>query len=265
MRWIKFLDHWGLNEADVNVWFVPGSFAISDKVMRERIVQANKDHGPFDLIIVDTSAAFFLGDDDNVNPQMLAHTKMLRGLIDLVGGNPCVIVTSHPVKNWTRENMVPRGGGAFLNEMDGNLTCMKIEGTMIAELHWCGKFRGPEFNAVPFRLEVGTCSKLKDSKGRDVWTVIAHQISREERDKVEKKVTEDTDRLLEAIGEMPDGSLADWAELCGFYMKNGEPYKMMVSRLVQSLERGKLIKKYGTKWVLTKAGKQKIEDNKLPF
>jgi RecA-family ATPase len=75
MRWIKFLDEQKLDEKDVNVVFVPGSFALSDKVMRDRIVQANKDHGPFDLIIVDTSAAFFEGDDENTNPQMLAHAK----------------------------------------------------------------------------------------------------------------------------------------------------------------------------------------------
>ena len=99
MRWIKFLDDKKLDDKDVNVFFAPGSFVLSDKVIRDRIVKANKAHGPFDLIIVDTSAAFFEGDDENANPLMLAHAKMLRGLIDLIGGNPTVIVTSHPVKN----------------------------------------------------------------------------------------------------------------------------------------------------------------------
>ena len=269
MRWIKFLDHWGLKEADVNVWFIPGSFAISDKEMRGRIVEANKKHGPFDLIIVDTSAAFFLGDDENVNPQMLAHAKMLRGLIDLVGDNPCVIVTSHPVKNWTRENMIPRGGGAFLNEMDGNLTCMKVEGTMITELHWGGKFRGPEFNAIPFRLEVGTCGKLKDAKGRDVWTVIAHQVSVQERDAAEDAAEKNKAKLLAAMQKMPGASYTDLAKKCDFYMKNGEPYKSLVQRLIIALKNEKMIKNQGGKWVLTKSGKEKAgeseEQNEIPF
>ena len=269
MRWIKFLDHWGLKEADVNVWFIPGSFVISDKEMRARIVEANKTHGPFDLIAVDTSAAFFEGDDENVNPQMLAHAKMLRGLIDLVGDNPCVIVTSHPVKNWSRENMIPRGGGAFLNEMDGNLTCMKVEGTMITELHWGGKFRGPEFNAIPFRLEVGTCGKLKDAKGRDVWTVIAHQVSVQERDAAEDAAEKNKAKLLAAMEKMPGASYTDLAKKCDFYMKNGEPYKSLVQRLITALKNEKMIKNQGGKWVLTKAGKEKAgeseEQNEIPF
>ena len=269
MRWIKFLDFWKLDENDVNVWFIPGSFAISDKEMRGRIVEANKKHGPFDLIIVDTSAAFFEGDDENVNPQMLAHAKMLRGLIDLIGGNPAVIVTSHPVKNWTRENMIPRGGVAFLNETDGNLTCMKIDGTMMTELHWCGKFRGPDFSAIPFRLEVGTCGRLKDSKGRDLWTVLAHQVTVQERDAAEDAAEKNKVKLLAAMEKMPGASYTDLAKKCDFYMKNGEPYKSLVQRLITALKNEKLIKNQGGRWVLTKAGKEKAseteEENEIPF
>ena len=137
---------------------------------------AKKQWPSFSTIIVDTSAAFFEGDDENVNTQMMAHAKRLRGLINLIAGEPTVIVTSHPIKNFNRENMLPRGGGAFMNEMDGNLTCMKVDGTMITELHWCGKFRGIGFGAVPFRLEVGKTDKLRDSKGRQFWTVTARPI-----------------------------------------------------------------------------------------
>lgn len=230
MRWIKFLDDKILGDNDVNVFFVPGSFALSDKVMRDRIIKANEAHGPFDLIIVDTSAAFFEGDDENANPLMLAHAEMLRGLIDLIGGNPTVIVTSHPVKNWTRENMVPRGGGAFLNEMDGNLTCMKVDGTMITELHWCGKFRGPDFSSIPFRPEAGTCGRLKDSKGRDLGTVIAYPITLKERDTAEKAAEDNKSTLLAAIAEVPGASYGELAKECDFYMKNGEPYKSLVQR-----------------------------------
>jgi hypothetical protein len=265
MRWIKFLDHWGLDEKNVDVWFVPGSFAISDDVMRGRIIEANMRHGPFDLIIVDTSAAFFLGEDENVNTQMLTHAKMLRGLIDLIGGNPVVLVTSHPVKNWSPDNMVPRGGGAFLNEMDGNFTCMKIAGTMFPELHWCGKIRGPDFAPIPFRLEVGTCPRLKDSKGRDLWTVIAHQVTTQERDAAADAAEKNKTTLLAAIAKMPGASYADLARECEWFMKTGEPYKSMVQRYIKALLNEKLIRSQGGKLVLTKAGKQEAKQEEIPF
>ena len=40
-------------------------------------------------------------------------------------GEPCVIVACHPVKNASDDNLIPRGGGAFLNEVDGNLTATR--------------------------------------------------------------------------------------------------------------------------------------------
>jgi hypothetical protein len=269
MRWIKQLDHAGLDPASVNVHFIPGSFALSDTVMRDRIMAANEERGPFDLIIVDTSAAFFEGDDENVNTQMLSHAKRLRGLINLIAGNPTIIVTSHPVKNFTRENMIPRGGGAFLNEMDGNLTCMKLDGTMISELHWCGKFRGIDFNAIPFRLEVGQTERLKDSKGRLLWTVIARPITDNERDAAENTAETNQNKLLAAMVKMPGASLADLAQECGWQTKDGKPYKSLVQRLVTALKAAKLVKKQSGRWVLTKAGMAQNEEYKdqseIPF
>ena len=169
-------------------------------------MQASETNGPFALIIVDTSAAFFEGDDENVNTQMMAHAKRLRGLINLIAGEPTVIVTSHPVKSFSRENMIPRGGGAFLNEMDGNLTCMKVDGTMVTELHWQGKFRGIDFSAIPFRLEVGKTDTLKDSKGRQFWTVMARTITAKERDAAEDTGQKNKAQLLAAMMKMPGAS-----------------------------------------------------------
>jgi hypothetical protein len=259
MRWIKQLDDAKIDPATVDVHFIPGSFAISSEVMRERILQANQEKGPFDLLVFDTSAAFFAGDDDNVNMQMLAHAKAFRGLVPLIG-NPVVIIPSHPVKNYSRENMVPRGGGAFLNEMDGNLTSMKIAGTMITELHWCGKIRGVDFNAIPFRLEVGQTPKLRDSKGRGIWTVTARPVSEQEKDAAENTAEANQSRLLVAMGNKPGASLSELAKECGWFTANGEPYKSLVQRLVNALKIDKLVKKEGGQWILTKAGKEKARE-----
>jgi hypothetical protein len=234
-------------------------FLISDKVMREQILQANKEKGPFDLLVFDTSAAFFAGDDDNVNMQMLAHAKTFRSYVPLIG-SPTVIVPSHPVKNCSRENMVPRGGGAFLNEMDGNLTCMKVVGIMITELHWCGKIRGVDFNAIPFRLEVGKTEKLKDSKGRPIWTVIARAITDKERDAAENTAETNQNKLLAAMVRLPLASLSELAKECDWFTANGEPYKSLVQRLVNALKVDKLVKKEAGQWVLTKAGIAKARE-----
>jgi hypothetical protein len=166
MRWIKLCEQMRIDSNAVDVFFVSGSLALANTDLRQRIMEASKAHGPFSLVIVDTSAAYFDGKDENDNVEMMRHAKMLRGLADVIDGGPTILVTCHPVKNYSRENLLPRGGGAFLNEIDGNLVCQKTDGTMAVEIHWQGKFRGPDFAPIPFKLEVGTCERLKDSKGR---------------------------------------------------------------------------------------------------
>jgi AAA domain len=269
MRWIKLLDDMNVDASDVDVFFIPGSFAISDKALRDQIMKATEENGPFALIIVDTSAAFFEGDDENVNTQMMAHATRLRGLVGLIAGEPTVIVTSHPVKNFSRENMIPRGGGAFLNEMDGNLTCMKMDGMMVTEIHWCGKFRGIDFNAIPFRLEVGKTDKLKDSKGRHLWTVVAKPITAKERDAAEDNAQKNKNQLLAAMVKMPGASIAVLAQELKWLTKDGKPYKSLVQRLLNALRDEKLIKKETGRWVLTKIGKAeaKASDDEIdiPF
>src|SRR5262249_19301658 len=40
-------------------------------------------------------------------------------------GGPTTIINCHPTKNATDDNLLPRGAGAFLAEVDGNLTRRK--------------------------------------------------------------------------------------------------------------------------------------------
>ena len=120
MRWIALAQHMGFDLDTVGVHFIPGMFKISE--MQERIRAEIEQIGPVSLIIVDTAAAYFEGDDENSNTQFGDYARRtLRPLITMPG-EPCVIVACHPVKNATDDNLIPRGGGAFLNEVDGNLT-----------------------------------------------------------------------------------------------------------------------------------------------
>ena len=101
-------------------------------------------------VFVDTSAAFYGGDDENDNVAMRRHASALRELTTLPG-RPTVFVLCHPTKNAQRDSLLPRGGGAFLAEVDANLTLWKDEAGIIT-LHWSGKIRGPSFEPVRFEL-----------------------------------------------------------------------------------------------------------------
>jgi hypothetical protein len=205
---------------------------------------------------VDTSAAYFDGKDENDNVEMMRHAKMLRGLAELIDGGPTILVTCHPVKNYSRENLLPRGGGAFLNEIDGNLVCQKTDGTMAVEIHWQGKFRGPDFAPIPFKLEVGTCERLKDSKGRPIWTVTAAPMSATELDAAEDRGRQNQEILVFAMQKVPRGSIAELAKQAGWYLKNGNPNRSLVQRVLRQLKESKLAKPVAGRWELTKAGKE---------
>ena len=102
---------------------------------------------------------------------------MLRTLTTLPGG-PCVLVLCHPVKHVTEPSqLLPRGGGAFLAEIDGNITLWKHDGVLL-DLHHTDKLRGPGFEPINFRLETVNTTRLADKKGRIIPTVRAVWISR---------------------------------------------------------------------------------------
>ena len=235
--------------------FIPGVFSIRE--MKYVIAAEAKRLGGVDLVIVDTSAAYFLGEDENANPQMGAHARMLRTLTTIPGG-PCVLVLCHPIKHVSDPTqLVPRGGGAFLAEMDGNLTIWRRNDDLV-ELHHCGKFRGPGFEPMTFRLEKITTTKLTDKKGRLLPTVRAVLISESEEEKQVEHMRGDEDALLAALLKDPDHSVADLARACGWTSPNGEPHKSKVHRILERLSKvkPKLAVKLRDQWALTEAGKK---------
>jgi hypothetical protein len=168
MRWLAMAHHAGFDPADVDVHFIAGTFSIPAAVARigldvERL-------GGADMIVVDTSAAYFQGEDENGNTALGKHARDLRQLCTLPG-KPAVFVACHPTKNADPANLQPRGGGAFIAEIDGNLTLTKDTG--LAKLHWQVKHRGADFAPLFFALESVTAPILLDSKGRPVPTIMA--------------------------------------------------------------------------------------------
>ena len=184
---------------------------------------------------------------------MGAHARLLRTLTTLPGG-PCVLVLCHPVKHVTDPSqLLPRGGGAFLAEVDGNLTLWKHDSVLL-DLHHTDKLRGPGFDPISLRLETVTTMRLMDKKGRLIPTVRAVWISDAETERATEDARSDEDALLKAM-LIPGQSIADLATACGWHTSSGEPHKSKTYRVLKRLEADKLaILKRGA-WILTESGK----------
>jgi hypothetical protein len=253
MRWIALLEEMKVEPASSGVCWRAGAFNLSDRELRQRIDSEAATHGPFALAVLDTNAAFFSGQDENSNAQLGAHARMLRTLVDLPGG-PSVIVTCHPTKSPNTDNLLPRGGGAFIAEVDGNLVCVRQPDSKIVELHWHGKFRGPDFAPIPFVLTTMKPPALVDSKGRAISTVIARPISQLEVAEADAAARHRENCLLAALQQNAGASLADLGRAVGWFYANGEPNKSLVARTLKALEAAHLVKRNGRSWEPTKAG-----------
>ena len=230
---------------------IPGTFGIDAMRAECEAKAATLPEGRIDLIIVDTSAAYFLGDDENNNPQMGAHARKLRTLTTLPGG-PCVLVLCHPVKNANEQSqLLPRGGGAFIAEMDGNLTLWRTDD--VTELWHTGKLRGPGFEPITFRLERVLCAALVDTKGRMSPTVRAVAITDTDKDDLARTTRTAEDAILVAILEQ-SRPIAALATACGWTSSSG-PQKSKAHRIVKGLERAGLVRKgRGDTYELTDRG-----------
>lgn len=166
----------------------------------------------------------------------------------------------HPTKHVTHSSqLLPRGGGRFLTEIDGNLTNWKRDDGLV-ELHHTTKFRGPGFEPILFKLEKITTTKLHDTKGRLLPTVRAVPIGEVEEKSREDETRSDEDRLLIALLHNSNRSWADLARALKWTLANGEPYRSRVQRTMERLEKAKLIRSNRGKVTLTKLGEQAAKD-----
>jgi hypothetical protein len=257
MRWKALAQHMGFDIDTVEVFFIEGAFKISQMaaVLKR---EADALGGEFGLVIIDTGPVFYEGDDENNRTQQGKHAEMLRQLINIIPGKPAVIANCHPVKNATADNLLPAGGGSFLNQVDGNLTAAKTDSA--TELHWQGKFRGVEFAPMHFALKTVTHEELKDSKGRLIPTVICEWISEGAKEEIRAQKNEDQDRILALIDCDPKASLATLATKMGWKLHNGEPNKMKASRCIKDLQTHKLVNETRAgNFVLTDKGQKEMK------
>ena len=205
--------------------------------------------GDLALVLVDTSVSFFDGADENDNVSALTHALALRALTRLPG-SPAVIANCHPTGSAAKENCVPRGGSAFLNEIDTNL-CVWADGET-SELHWVRKKRGPDFDPLWFEY-VGV---TLEAYGNKVPTVVARPITEERDQKIKGRKREEENRVLYEMHRNATWSFSEMALACGFKTTTGAAHKSKVARVLDRLKEVKLVAHDRRKgWHLTSAGK----------
>ena len=256
-RHIAGIERSGFSYGEIDIHFYEGVFDIVGNI--ERIRADAQDVGGVDLVIVDTLAAYFQGDDENSNVELGGFARQLRDNLCTLHGGPCVLVCAHPTKSASgKSSLLPRGGGGFLNELDGNLTVWSGDGET-TELHWTGKIRGPQFDPVTFRMETVTTDRVKDARGRLMPTILAEPMTEDEIKGVAKAVRSDEDSILEMMLHWSKESYSDWCTRLGWVSDKG-PNKARVSRTMERLQGDGFAEKKRGQWRLTKAGKREAEN-----
>lgn len=231
---------------------VPFAAAI-ESLLPKIQVEATK-FGELSFVLVDTSVSYFSGADENDNVAAYQHAAALRALT-LLPGKPAVVANCHPSNSADRDRCVPRGGGAFLNEIDTNLIVFADGRT--AELHWSTKKRGPDFDPMFFEYK----ARYVEQHGTQVPTIVASHIDEYRQKEIRLKQREHGNRLLRAMLDEPDGTIRDWAGRCGFVTgQQNHPHTSHVARLLGYLKELQLVannRRDG--WHLTKSGKEEAK------
>jgi hypothetical protein len=257
MRWIAMSQQLDFDRNAIDVTFIDRRFKFSEcmEELRENIAAA----GGFDLIIVDSSFAFFEGNDENSNAQQGEHASRLRKLTEMAG-RPAVVVLCHPPKNAPDDNLQPRGGGAYVAEIDGNLT-MTLSG-MVASLHWQAKIRGPDFTPINFQLHAVTHEELKTTKGKLISTVFAKPLSDGAQEEMQEAEQSEEDLLMRELdGEERGITQAELTRRLRWTTKAGKPNRQKINRVVKRLgPKGmKFIEEHRGRLTLTSKGKKEID------
>lgn len=256
MRWLGLTHSMGLDPDKLRVHFIDGAFKLSE--IGERIYAETVSCGfEWTMIAVDTSAAFSESDDENDNIQAGRHARMMRSLCTFPG-NPTVLVGCHPTKRAGDDDLIPRGGGAFLAEVDGNVALRRQDNLIVASA--LGKFRGPEFAPLSFELETVTHPRLIDSRGRPIKTVIAKHVTMDGAERLEAQAEVDADRVLRAIDRHPRARLTDLAKDLGWFLRDGSPHHMKVKRAAVILAKAKLVEERRDRWALTAKGQKELNE-----
>ena len=262
LRMLATMDSLGISLNDIRgkVFVLPQSTGLM--YLLEQIQKDVESMGELTFVLVDTSVSFFTGDNENDNQQAYNHARALREL-SMLPGKPAVVVNCHPSssagKDQSRESCVPRGGSAFLNEIDTNLTVW-AEGEN-AEFHWMRKKRGPDFSPILFEYKAISVRQ----HDQDVPTVVAVHIDEDREKQMRQKRKEAESRLMYEMIRNPTGTIRDWAHGAGFVIRSGanegKAHTSFTARTLERLKEYKLAERTRRDgWILTPKGKEEAKD-----
>jgi hypothetical protein len=259
-RWIGLSEDMGFDADKIDVHFIPNVFSIKDFLPQIR--KHAESVGDLKLVNLDTAAAYFMGNEENSNTELGNYARELREGLTGLPGNPCVLINCHPTKSSTSESLEPRGGGAFVCEMDGNLTCSITDS--LVSLHWWKKIRGPGFEPMQLELKTIYTDRVVDADGNQMPTVVARPLSESEQRERAEQANDDIKTLLRVMRDNSNASLAALAEAAGWRYTTGDPDKSKVRRLMKHLEKLKYARKELNVWVLSANGEnaaRKLSNN----
>ena len=153
---------------------------------------------------------------------------------------------------------MPRGGGAFLAEIDANLTLWADGDRETTSLHWQGKIRGADFQPVTFGLTTVVLSEKRDAKDRPLVSVVATLRTPEQAEASIKAAISDENAVLEHLRRSPGISIRNLAVACGWVNIAGAANNGRVQRRLKTLAEMKLVKFWRGKWIITEAGKAEL-------
>jgi hypothetical protein len=244
MRWIAMSEELGFDRETIDAHFIEGIFKLEG--IKEEVARKAREIGcEWASVLVDTNSAYFQYADENSNVDAGKQGRLLRSLVKLPGG-PTVIAACHPTKTADPDNLLPRGGGAFVAEMDGNLVCRKSGS--VTEMHWQGKFRGVDFDPIAFNLPIIRATALRDSKDRIIPTVMAKPLTDAEHGTMNKEARTDENRALLLLY-----ATTEQLSLAGIAAKLGCP-KGTAQKIIDRLREAKLVRYSRGEWRVTDLG-----------
>lgn len=255
-RWLGLSMTMGIDPASADMHFLVGAMNIAE-VAGRIVAEVAAKRLSLALVIVDTAAAYNFGDDENNNAQMGAYARQLRTLTNLPGG-PCVVVLCHPTKRAGNDDLMPRGGGAFIAEVDGNLAVVKDAGvlTVCPQI----KFRGSQEWKSKYELSVVRDHPvLKDAKGKAIPTVVARPVTEGAAAVMESRSDQDMERVLSAVFTTPAATPATLARALGWtYGAKADLNVNKVSRNLDKLAKQKLVVERIGIWRATPLGEKEL-------
>jgi len=212
-----------------------------DEIIRDVVA---RKLGPFICVIGDTNAAYWTGNEENSNTQSREQASLWRKFTCDALGKPVVVVNCHPTKGAGRDNLVPRGGSAFISEIDANITLWNDGGLL--QIGYT-KLRGPPFDPITVALRD---QSVGFSDGTTIDIPVALPLTDEEAVEVRNVNRSHNEDMLALLQRMPDATLNQWAEALGWRTAEGKPYKTLVNRTLFRLEKANKVKKVDGRWVI---------------